>query len=112
MSSRLLIITIFCFSVVFLGDINFSIQDINKTTNVKFTISHSEAQAYNEDRGAARRTARRTARRVNRRHSHYYSLPKNCTKVFINGQRYFFCGGIYYMETIDNNENVFIIVNP
>ena len=51
-------------------------------------------------------------RRVNRRHDYYYSLPKGCEKVIISGELYHYCNGIYYAETIDKSDTVFIIVNP
>ena len=70
------------------------------------------AHAYNPNRGVARRTARRTARRVSHRHSHYYALPAGCTKVLLNGHWHHYCGGIYYLERIDQGKTIYVIVNP
>lgn len=63
-------------------------------------------------RRTIRRTARRTARRVERRHNRYRSLPSNCVIAVIGGVRYWFCNGIYYRQTTDNGQTVYIIVNP
>lgn len=65
-----------------------------------------------ERRRETRRVARRTTRRVNRRHDYYRSLPVGCTRVYLNGYRYWYCGGVYYDELLDNDTTVYIIVNP
>lgn len=65
-----------------------------------------------ETRRQARRVARRTARRVDRRHDYYTSLPSGCSKVVMNGYPYWYCGGVYYLEQLDNDTTVYVIVNP
>ncbi|MEO0700173.1 MAG: hypothetical protein AAFY81_10745 [Pseudomonadota bacterium] len=65
-----------------------------------------------ETRQQARRVARRTTRRVDRRHDYYTSLPTGCSKVVMNGYPYWYCGGVYYLEQLDNDTTVYVIVNP
>ena len=54
--------------------------------------------------GVARRTTRRTVRRVN----YYSALPAGCYWR----APYHYCGGIYYEPTVQNGQDVYIIVNP
>lgn len=65
-----------------------------------------------EARRVARRTARRTTRRTVRRHSYYRSLPSSCRIAHVSGNRYWYCGGVYYRQAIDNGATVYIVVNP
>ncbi len=66
----------------------------------RISIGVSEAQAR-----PARRVARRTSRRTVRRH---VALPGGCP---LSG-RYYYCGGVYYEEVVDNGATVYIVVTP
>ncbi len=54
--------------------------------------------------GVARRTTRRTVARIN----YYNVLPGGCYWR----APYHYCGGVYYQPTVQNGQNVYIIVNP
>ena len=56
-------------------------------------------------RRVARRTARRTTRRVVRRHA---TLPYGCP---LRGL-YYYCGGVYYQQVIEDGATVYVIVTP
>ncbi len=69
------------------------------------TLSEAQAGASrSEARRVARRTARRTTRRVNRRNS----LPAGCP---LRGL-YYYCGGVYYQNVVQDGATVYIVVTP
>lgn len=65
-----------------------------------------------ERRRETRRVARRTARRVDRRQDRRDSLPSNCAEVLLNGYPYWYCGGVYYQEVMEDDVTIYIVVNP
>ena len=72
------------------------------------------------DRGGFRREVRRDLRQAvrrlerrhdNRHHQYFRALPRGCSIVIRHGQRYSFCGGVYYQEVLDGGLTAYIIVN-
>lgn len=78
----------------------------------RFDHRDDRREDFADDRHSdIRRAVRRTVRRANLRHEYYHGLPKGCLKVFVRGALHFHCGGIYYQPRLENNKNVYIIVN-
>lgn len=73
-----------------------------------FGVAMQSAQAQSSSRQVARRTARRTSRRTSARMNYYNRLPGNCVRRI----PYYYCGGVYYEETVQNGNNVYVIVTP
>ena len=67
-----------------------------------------EAAAQSPERRSMRRTARRTARRTSQRVAYRNSLPAGC----VRRGAYWYCGGVYYQQSVQDGATVYIIVNP
>ncbi len=44
--------------------------------------------------------------------SSYYALPSGCTTVVQNGATYSQCGSVYYQQTMQGSDPVYVVVNP
>jgi hypothetical protein len=110
MGNRIAKFPVYCFFAMMFMGITFTVDRHAEDMLLSVSIGVQEAQAVT--RGEVRRISRRTTRRVNRRHAHYYALPRGCAKVFFNGHMRFYCGGVYYMPQVEQNETVYIIINP
>lgn len=75
-------------------------------------LSGSEALAYDNDRGQARRAARRTARRIERREARLESLPPHCHTVYLDGTKLYLCDNHYYRPVVESGKTVYVIVTP
>lgn len=96
-------------TVMHVGGVLFIGQSGNSTSVFSiFATPAAEAQERNE----VRREVRRTIRRVERRHQHHHALPRGCSAVIMRGQRFWFCGGLYYQERFDSGKTIYIIVTP
>lgn len=67
-----------------------------------------EAAAQSPERRSMRRTARRTARRTSERVAYRNSLPAGC----VRRGAYWYCGGVYYQQSVQNGVTIYIVVNP
>jgi hypothetical protein len=44
--------------------------------------------------------------------SYYHTLPSGCTTVVQNGATYSQCGSVYYQQTMQGSDPVYVVVNP
>ena len=44
--------------------------------------------------------------------SYYHALPAGCTTVVMNGATYSQCGTVYYQQTWQGSDPVYVVVNP
>jgi hypothetical protein len=44
--------------------------------------------------------------------SYYHTLPSGCTTVIQNGVTYSQCGSVYYQQTMQGSDPVYVVVNP
>jgi hypothetical protein len=45
--------------------------------------------------------------------STYYALPPSgCSTVVMNGATYSQCGSVYYQQTMQGSDPVYVVVNP
>lgn len=42
----------------------------------------------------------------------YYALPSGCSTVIRNGASYYYCGSVYYQQTMSGDDVVYVAVNP
>ncbi len=99
-AGRILIAATVVCTVGFLGE--FRVENAGgQGLRISFGVSEAEA-AF---RAQTRRVARRTTRRVVRRH---VVLPAGCPLA----GAYYYCGGVYYEEVVEDGVTVYIVVMP
>jgi len=101
MAGRILIAAAMVFTVGFFGDFRV-VNSGGQGPSISFGANEAEARPA---RRAARRTARRTTRRTVRRLT---VLPYGCPLVGF----YYYCGGIYYEQIVEDGETIYIVVTP
>lgn len=82
-------------------------QQAAKGVSVAPSLGFTTAEAR-PARRVVRRTARRTTRRTVGRMNYYSALPAGC----VPHSAYYYCGGVYYQEDIQDGATVYIIVTP
>ncbi len=98
-AGRTLIAAAVVCSVGFLGEVRVENAG-GQGPRVSFGVSQAEAGPA---RRTTRRVARRTTRRVVRRH---VVLPAGCPLA----GAYYYCGGVYYEEVVEDGVTVYIVV--
>ncbi len=111
-----LLITVAAAAIFVGGAIRPAYSGTETPVNPMFTASVVEVGDRNGFRREVRRDVRQAVRRVERRydnnHHHFFrALPRGCSIVIRHGQRYSFCGGVYYQEVFDGGLTAYIIVN-
>jgi len=103
------ILTVATAAAISLGGALFLETDGNNTSILSlFATSVAEAKDGNQ----IRHPERRTVRRVERRHQYHRVLPRGCSTVILRGQRFWFCGGLYYQQVLNGGQTVYVIVTP